>query len=77
MQAMSGMAEATKDTKEYHSQVQNVTKSLGALNAVYEMELKDAQSHTKALNKAIIFPWTATATVVRKLLHTGCVKGSL
>ena len=45
------MADATKDTKEYHSQVQNVTKSLGALNAVYEMELKDAQSHTKALNK--------------------------
>ena len=51
MDAMKGMADATKDTKQYQSQVQNVTKSLGALNAVYEMELKDAQSHTKALNK--------------------------
>ncbi len=51
MEAMSGMADTTRDTKEYHLRVQNVTKSLGALNAVYEMELKDAQSHTKALNK--------------------------
>ena len=51
MTAMSAMADATKDAKEYHSQVQNVTKSLSALNALYEMELKDSQGHTKALNK--------------------------
>lgn len=51
MTAMSAMADATKDAKEYHGQVQNVTKSLSALNALYEMELKDSQGHTKALNK--------------------------
>ena len=51
MTAMGAMADATKDAKEYHSQVQNVTKSLSALNALYEMELKDSQGHTKALNK--------------------------
>ncbi len=51
IQAMTAMAEATKDAREYHSQVQNVTKSLSALNALYEMELKDSQGHTKALNK--------------------------
>ncbi len=51
MQAMQAMSEATKDAKDYHSQVQNVTKSLSALNALYEMELKDSQGHTKALNK--------------------------
>ena len=51
IQAMNAMAEATKDAKEYHSQVQTVTKSLSALNALYEMELKDSQGHTKALNK--------------------------
>jgi len=45
------MTDASKDTKEYHSQVQNVTKSLSALNAVYEMELKDAHSHVKSMNK--------------------------
>lgn len=50
-QAMSAMADATKDSKEYHTQVQNVTKNLSALNAVYEMELKDADSHVKAMNK--------------------------
>lgn len=49
--AMSAMANATKDAKEYHSQVQVITKNLGALNAVYEMELKDANSHLKAMNK--------------------------
>lgn len=51
MQAMTAMADATRDAKEYHSQVQTVTKSLSALNALYEMELKDSQGHTKALNK--------------------------
>lgn len=50
-QAMTAMADATKDSKEYHTQVQNVTKNLSALNAVYEMELKDADSHVKAMNK--------------------------
>ncbi|MEO1054039.1 MAG: gliding motility protein GldL [Bacteroidota bacterium] len=49
--AMSDMANASKDAKEYHAQVQNVTKNLGALNAVYEMELQDANSHLKAMNK--------------------------
>ena len=49
--AMSDMANASKDAKEYHSQVQSVTKNLGALNAVYELELNDANSHLKAMNK--------------------------
>lgn len=51
MGAMSEMATATKDTKEYHDQVKNVTKNLGALNAVYEMELQDANSHVKAMQR--------------------------
>lgn len=49
--AMGEMASASKDAKEYHNQVQVVTKNLGALNAVYEMELQDANSHVKAMNK--------------------------
>ena len=51
VQAISGLADASKDTKEYHAQVQGVTKNLAALNAVYEMELQDANSHLKAMNK--------------------------
>jgi len=49
--ATAEMANASKDAKEYHTQVQSVTKNLGALNAVYEMELQDANSHIKAMNK--------------------------
>jgi gliding motility-associated protein GldL len=51
MSAMSEMATASKDTKEYHDQVKGVTKNLGALNAVYEMELQDANSHVKAMQR--------------------------
>lgn len=49
--AMSGMASAATDATEYHSQVQTITKNLGSLNAVYEMELADANNHLKAMNK--------------------------
>lgn len=49
--ATTEMANASKDAKEYHGQVQSVTKNLGALNAVYEMELQDANQHVKAMNK--------------------------
>ena len=49
--AMSEMANASTDAKEYNSQVQNITKNLGALNSVYELELQDANSHLKAMNK--------------------------
>jgi gliding motility-associated protein GldL len=49
--AMSEMANASQDAKEYHNQVQNITKNLGALNAVYEMELQDANNHLRAMNK--------------------------
>ena len=45
------MADASKDAGEYHSQVQKVTKNLAALNSVYEMELKDADTHVKNMNK--------------------------
>jgi gliding motility-associated protein GldL len=49
--AMSEMANASTDAKQYHTQVQNITKNLGALNSVYELELQDANSHLKAMNK--------------------------
>ncbi len=49
--AMEGMSSAAVDAGEYHTQVQNVTKNLSSLNAVYEMELADANSHLKAMNK--------------------------
>lgn len=51
VEAMSEMTTASEDAKRYHEEVQNVTKNLGALNAVYELELQDANNHLKAMNK--------------------------
>ncbi|MCS6969051.1 MAG: gliding motility protein GldL [Bernardetiaceae bacterium] len=51
VESMSAMANASTQAKELHTQIQTLTKNLGALNAVYEMELKDANSHLKAMNK--------------------------
>lgn len=51
IEAVGSMATASKDAGEYHAQVQKVTKNLAALNSVYEMELKDADSHVKNMNK--------------------------
>jgi gliding motility-associated protein GldL len=48
--AMSEMANASKDTKAYHAQVQTLTKNLTELNAVYEVELRSAGKHVKAMN---------------------------
>jgi gliding motility-associated protein GldL len=49
--ATADMANSSQNAKEYHTQVQSVTKNLEALNAVYELELQDANSHVKAMNR--------------------------
>jgi gliding motility-associated protein GldL len=48
--AMASMADATKDAQQYREQFQNITKNMGALNAVYELELQDTNKHLKAMN---------------------------
>lgn len=48
--AMNSMADATTDAKDYREQFQKVTKNMGALNAVYELELQDTNRHLKAMN---------------------------
>ena len=40
-----------KETKRFQEEVKKVSESLNALNAVYEMELKEVNSDTKALDK--------------------------
>jgi len=51
MKAVTAMADASKDSSEYHTQVQKVTKNLAALNTIYELELKDSDTHMKNMNK--------------------------
>jgi gliding motility-associated protein GldL len=35
---------------QFHGQVQNLTKNLSSLNAIYELELQDTNNHLKAMN---------------------------
>ena len=43
--------QAADGTKQFHEQVQVLTKNLGSLNAIYELELQDTNNHLKAMNK--------------------------
>jgi len=45
------MTTASEDAQKYHEQVKTVTDNLQSLNAVYELELQDANNHLKAMNK--------------------------
>jgi gliding motility-associated protein GldL len=49
--ALSEMSSATQEVEGYREEVANVTNKLSALNALYEMELNDAGSHVKVINK--------------------------
>ena len=42
---------AAEGTKQFHEQVQVLTKNLSSLNTIYELELQDTNSHLKAMNK--------------------------
>lgn len=42
--------EAAVGTKQLHEQVQVLTKNLGTLNGIYELELQESNNHLKALN---------------------------
>lgn len=42
---------AAEETAKFHNQVTTLTKNLGSLNQIYEVELQDANNHLKAMNK--------------------------
>jgi gliding motility-associated protein GldL len=42
---------AAESTKNFHEQVQSMTKNLGSLNTIYELELQDTNNHLKVMNK--------------------------
>ena len=41
---------ATEGAKQFHDQIQVLTKNLSSLNTIYELELKEANNHLKSLN---------------------------
>ena len=50
-QTMQSFNNAAEDTTKFHQQVQVLSKNLGSLNQIYEVELQDANNHLKAMNK--------------------------
>jgi gliding motility-associated protein GldL len=47
---MQTFNEASESSKQFHTQVQSLTKNLSSLNAIYELELQDTNNHLKAMN---------------------------
>ncbi len=48
---LSSFNNAADETAKFHGQVTTLTKNLGSLNQIYEVELQDANNHLKAMNK--------------------------
>ncbi len=48
---LASFNEAADETAKFHTQVSTLTKNLGSLNQIYEIELQDANNHLKAMNK--------------------------
>jgi gliding motility-associated protein GldL len=49
--SVASINQSAASTKEFHDQIQQMTKNLGSLNAIYELELQDTNNHLKAMNK--------------------------
>lgn len=49
--SLSSFNAATENTKQFHQQVQVLTKNLSSLNTIYELELQESNNHLKALNQ--------------------------
>lgn len=48
---MQSFNDAADSTAQFHNQVQLLSKNMGTLNQIYEVELQDANNHLKAMNK--------------------------
>ncbi|MBW7952033.1 MAG: gliding motility protein GldL [Chitinophagaceae bacterium] len=48
--SLGAFNEASESTKQFHGQVQVLTKNLASLNTIYELELQESNNHLKVLN---------------------------
>ena len=48
--SLSSFNLAAEGTRQFHDQVQVLTKNLSSLNTIYELELQESNNHLKALN---------------------------
>jgi gliding motility-associated protein GldL len=49
-QSVGHFNEIADTTKGFHEQIQTLTRNLGSLNTIYELELQDTNNHLKAMN---------------------------
>ncbi len=49
--SITALAGTAGDVKNFHTQMQLVTKNLSSLNSIYEVELQDATKHISVINK--------------------------
>lgn len=49
--SLASFNQASESTKQFHDQVQVLTKNLSSLNTIYELELQESNNHLKALNQ--------------------------
>lgn len=47
---MGHLSSAAEGTRQFHEQVNTLTKNLSSLNTIYELELQDTNNHLKAMN---------------------------
>lgn len=47
---LTEISQSSTSAKQYHEQIDILTKNLSSLNAVYELELQDSSTHLKAMN---------------------------
>jgi len=76
-EGMAKLAGASGEASKYHEQVQSATKNLAALNAVYEMELQDTNTHLKTMNKFIGNLSTAMTSLEGSLADTEKFKSQM
>jgi len=50
-QAATQFTQASEATRNFHEQIQTMTKNLSSLNAIYELELQDTNHHLKVMNQ--------------------------
>jgi gliding motility-associated protein GldL len=48
--SLAGFHGASESTKEFHVQMQSLTKNLSSLNTIYELELQEGNNHLRTMN---------------------------
>src|SRR5690606_187409 len=74
---MKSFNDAAEDTAKFHAQVQTLSKNLGSLNQIYEVELQDANNHVKTMNKFYGTLASASEAMATRDQDAEAVKGQI